>query len=589
MKTLKKILLTIAITISLTTFIQAKAENYQNLETRINQNIKMQTNTNDASYQAAERYTEKSLKDLKELNYIILTNNQQTKLKEFTNNIIFENQNYTRNEKIAKIYDFITKNFYYYDTPEKIIYFNYSNKEHNNPYSLITKEYEKYGKTRANNEGITLTLIALLRLENIPARMVEGYYDKNLPENTNPLNLTKSNINHKWVEVYLNGNWISLDPTLDINKKYNDQTNEYIENSSTTNYYNPSINFLSKTHIILNYQKGKQNKEYITNQTELNQIKYFLGQNQNGKKINKSYTKNNSKTWFSTNSTNDGYGNTEKLYWTPNKNLTGTLSLKNFQKLKILSVPKNKITNITITNCPSLEQVYVYRNNLNKLTITGSPLKVLSARYNPATYIKYNFGKTKKTAVLKATTGGVISVYYKQTSTSYKHTLRAVPKKGYKFIGWYKQNKKISSKKDVSIYNKSSFTYTAKFKKINKTYILISIKKQKLYYYKNGKIKLTSKVVTGTKNKYDTPKGTFKIEGKAKNVYLIGKDYKNFVNYWMLINRKTQIGLHDAPWRSTFGGNIYKYNGSHGCINLPYNVAKTIYKTAAKGTTVIIK
>ena len=37
------------------------------------------------------------------------------------------------------------------------------------------------------------------------------------------------------------------------------------------------------------------------------------------------------------------------------------------------------------------------------------------------------------------------------------------------------------------------------------------------------------------------------------------------------------IGMHDATWRNSFGGNIYINNGSHGCINLPLETAKTIY------------
>ena len=117
----------------------------------------------------------------------------------------------------------------------------------------------------------------------------------------------------------------------------------------------------------------------------------------------------------------------------------------------------------------------------------------------------------------------------------------------------------------------------------------MSIKSQKLWFYKNGKLVLQSKVVTGKNGKNHTPKGTYKIRGKARSTYLVGRDYVSFVNYWMLIDSRTQIGLHDATWRSKFGGTIYKRNGSHGCINLPLKTAKTIYKKAPKGTKVIIK
>ena len=47
------------------------------------------------------------------------------------------------------------------------------------------------------------------------------------------------------------------------------------------------------------------------------------------------------------------------------------------------------------------------------------------------------------------------------------------------------------------------------------------------------------------------------------------------------------IGLHDATWRSKFGSNLYKANGSHGCVNLPFYIAQKIYENVDKGTAVI--
>ena len=47
------------------------------------------------------------------------------------------------------------------------------------------------------------------------------------------------------------------------------------------------------------------------------------------------------------------------------------------------------------------------------------------------------------------------------------------------------------------------------------------------------------------------------------------------VTYWMPFHDGQ--GLHDASWRSNFGGNIYQTNGSHGCVNLPTYAAATIY------------
>ena len=115
----------------------------------------------------------------------------------------------------------------------------------------------------------------------------------------------------------------------------------------------------------------------------------------------------------------------------------------------------------------------------------------------------------------------------------------------------------------------------------NQNYILVSISDQKLWFYKKGKLQLTSAVVTGQSGEHDTPRGTYRIQYKATDIYLRGPDYKTFVNYWMPFNG--EYGLHDALWRNSFGGNIYSYNGSHGCVNLPYSVAERIFYEASVG------
>ncbi len=117
-------------------------------------------------------------------------------------------------------------------------------------------------------------------------------------------------------------------------------------------------------------------------------------------------------------------------------------------------------------------------------------------------------------------------------------------------------------------------------------YIVISIKKQKLWFYKNNKLFLETSIVTGFKGKSDTYQGNFKIIYKDTNTRLKTKEYDVPVAYWMQF--KAGQGLHDANWRSKFGGNIYKNNGSHGCINLPFWAAKKIYNNTSVGTPVFI-
>ena len=48
-------------------------------------------------------------------------------------------------------------------------------------------------------------------------------------------------------------------------------------------------------------------------------------------------------------------------------------------------------------------------------------------------------------------------------------------------------------------------------------------------------------------------------------------------------------GLHDATWRSSFGGTIYKNSGSHGCVNLPLKTAEQVYGIVHTKDNVLVK
>jgi|GEM_PF-2402458 len=127
---------------------------------------------------------------------------------------------------------------------------------------------------------------------------------------------------------------------------------------------------------------------------------------------------------------------------------------------------------------------------------------------------------------------------------------------------------------------------TGDIKSYGSTFIAIDLTNQQVHLFANDEFVLTSNCVTGTdKTRYATPAGIFTLKGKYVNVVLRGPDYAAPVSYWMPFNGG--IGLHDATWRSTFGSDIYKRNGSHGCINLPLNVAQTIYAHSYVGMTII--
>lgn len=125
---------------------------------------------------------------------------------------------------------------------------------------------------------------------------------------------------------------------------------------------------------------------------------------------------------------------------------------------------------------------------------------------------------------------------------------------------------------------------------IMKTRVEVDKDVQKVYLYVNNKMIYDTDCVTGRHN-HDTPVGIFAVDYKATNVHLKGFNddgsrYDSPVSYWMPFNGG--IGLHDATWRGSFGGDIWYYDGSHGCVNLPYDAAKKIYKYVDTGTPVLV-
>lgn len=129
-----------------------------------------------------------------------------------------------------------------------------------------------------------------------------------------------------------------------------------------------------------------------------------------------------------------------------------------------------------------------------------------------------------------------------------------------------------------------------------KTFVEIDISSQHVYFYQNGNCVWDSKCVTGTATDPDraTPTGVFALKYKQRDRVLRGRinpqtgkpSYESPVAYWMPFNGN--IGLHDANWRSSFGGNIYLKSGSHGCINLPPKNAKTLYELITPGTVIVV-
>ncbi len=118
------------------------------------------------------------------------------------------------------------------------------------------------------------------------------------------------------------------------------------------------------------------------------------------------------------------------------------------------------------------------------------------------------------------------------------------------------------------------------------TYVEVDLGNQHLYLVENGKCILDTPFVSGNVSKgWTTPPGIFGLYYKQKDKVLRGEDYETPVKYWMPFNGG--IGLHDADWRGSFGGTIYKTNGSHGCINLPPAKAAIVYDHVYKNMPII--
>lgn len=119
------------------------------------------------------------------------------------------------------------------------------------------------------------------------------------------------------------------------------------------------------------------------------------------------------------------------------------------------------------------------------------------------------------------------------------------------------------------------------------SYVEIDLTSQHLWVYQDGQVVEDSDFVSGCVNKKrNTPVGTYGITYKERDATLVGENYSSAVKYWMPFNGN--VGMHDASWRSVFGGYDYVLNGSHGCINLPPEKAAKIYDLVTKGEAVFV-
>lgn len=235
---------------------------------------------------------------------------------------------------------------------------------------------------------------------------------------------------------------------------------------------------------------------------------------------------------------------------------------------------------------------------------------------------KYNLtvdgivGKNTCTVLNSVANGGEVSTNnnsnVQNNNTSNNETVQSTSVSGYAFVSGDIVNVRKSYTTDspvlttvklgkkVELISKTGAWYKVKVGK-TKGYIredllttddiIVDISDQKLYFYKEGKKVFTSKVVTGMKDKHDTPIGKYKlyVANKVEGMYL--KEFDTYVHYWMPFIMSRGIGFHDSDKRqaSDYTKDRYTYDGSHACVNMTKKKAKKLYELLDKDTIVIVR
>ena len=126
------------------------------------------------------------------------------------------------------------------------------------------------------------------------------------------------------------------------------------------------------------------------------------------------------------------------------------------------------------------------------------------------------------------------------------------------------------------------------------TYIDITISRQIVRYIVDGVEVWQAPTVSGDiRSGQGTPYGAYYIVYKLHPTHLKGinpdgSTYDVPVDWWMSFIGN-DYGLHDNPLRYAFGLPwAFRDAGSHGCCNLPYDKAKSLYAMTVLGTPVLI-
>ncbi|PEQ54079.1 hypothetical protein CN473_08920 [Bacillus thuringiensis] len=220
-----------------------------------------------------------------------------------------------------------------------------------------------------------------------------------------------------------------------------------------------------------------------------------------------------------------------------------------------------------------------------KVTIDVSNIK------NKVTEINNAKSTLNKDFTFKTHSGAVISV----KGQGYGWALDVEKEKKQIQQGFEKGEKSLSASNiNGNGWKKEGVGYeTTSNNGIGDTYAEISIAEQQIWIYKDGKLAVTTNVVTGKHStSEDTSPGVWYVLYKRSPYTLkgsaVGKgDYAVKVDYWVPFTNSGQ-GFHDAGWRTNWANNAYLTGGSGGCVNLSPSIAKNVYDNLSTYEPVIV-
>lgn len=374
-------------------------------------------------------------------------------------------------DKLREIYEYTAGNFYY----DTIAFQTHAN-QYADPYeNLRSFEYgltsvnSQQGKVYTTCQGYSAIFIALARAQGIPARMVYGHRAA-VPSHDW---ITESNINirdHWWVEAYVDGRWIFIDPTVGTTNKYDSSTRKWTSTGLTNyTYFNPTEEQIATSHLYFNIYPDYRFGYYIENDYEISTLGNFLnsysevdpesddygygayyGRMTNGCMLNENYNYYDRETWgdgVKSHFMTDGRGNVSQIQWS-NFGFTGTLSLPDFQHMKVLSSHGNRYTAADLSGGYALEKIYLYNNEIVSMD--------LSDCYN-AWYVRCKNNPMKDLTIYtngrnRTFHAGDHGTFYFTLDTRYTDSafsLYSRPELGYKVEGIYSTStgEKLSAKK----------------------------------------------------------------------------------------------------------------------------------------------